>query len=527
MRMDANFLTYSALDSACTLEIHNAFWEGLSPTFNASNDMTMNILPVLMFMQTRGIKINKDALSETKIEVLQSAAEKQAELNKLCGRELNVNSPKDCQEYFYNELGIAPYKNAEGRPTVDDMALQRLVRGTVARPGLRQAKLVQEIRGLQKLYGTYLNLEFDADDRLRCSYNPRGTKYGRLSSSKTIFGTGTNFQNLPQDFKKFLVADPGYCFIEVDKRQAEWVVVAYVTNDANMVSAVEKGIDVHTHTASLMFDVPPEIIKREHKLCGHATSGDAIAELRASDPLVYAAMKSGTKAWPRTMSLRQCGKKSNHGLNYDEGYNGFAMINEIDQKEAKRIVDMYHSIYPGIRIWYENIKRQLQHDRTLTNCFGRAVRFLGGWNDTLWKSSYSMLPQSSVVDSLNIGMQELYADRSVSGVEGFNVDILAQVHDSVLMQVPIANLLNREKFEWLRERIRDATSPTLCYNNKEFKIASDYKFGINWGEHNKDKNPGGMQEFEDFDSFLKAVEAWGVTDGTGTEGLAGELSRLH
>jgi DNA polymerase-1 len=527
MKMDANFLTYSALDAACTLEIHDAFWDDLSPTFVSANSMTMNILPVLMFMQTRGIKINRVALEETKKEVLQSAAEKQRELNQLCGMELNVNSPKACQDYFYGKLGIAPYKNADGRPTVDDMALQRLVRGTAARPGLRQAKLVQEIRGLQKLYGTYLNLEFDTDDRLRCSYNPRGTKFGRLSSSKTIFGTGTNFQNLPQEFKKFLVADDGYCFIEVDKRQAEWVAVAYITGDANMISAIEKGIDVHTHTASLMFDVPPDIIKREHKLCGHATSGDAIAELRASDPLIYAAMKTSSKSWPRTMSLRQCGKKSNHGLNYDEGFNGFAMINEIEPKEARRIVDMYHSIYPGIRVWYDSIKRQLQKDRTLTNCFGRAVRFLGGWNDDLWKSAYSMLPQSSVVDSLNIGMQELYDDREVSSPGGFNVDVLAQVHDSILMQVPIANLVDRTKFEWLRERIRDATSPTLNYNNRDFKIASDYKFGLNWGEHNEHKNPGGMQEFEDFDSFLKALEAWGVSDGTGTEGLAGELSRLH
>ncbi len=513
MKMDANFLTYSALDSACTLEIHNAFWENLSPVFKSANDLTMKILPVLMFMQTRGIKVNKVALEETKKDVLKTAADRQRELNQICGRDLNVNSPKACQNYFYDTLGIAPYKNAEGRPTLDDMALQRLVRGTAARPGLRQAKLVQEIRGLQKLYGTYLNLEFDSDDRLRCSYNPRGTKFGRLSSSKTIFGTGTNFQNLPQDFKKFLVADDGYCFIEVDKRQAEWVVVAYVTGDANMMSAVERGIDVHTHTASLMFDVPTDIIKREHKLCGHATSGDAIAELRASDPLIHASMRASTKAWPRTMSLRQCGKKSNHGLNYDEGYNGFAMINEIEPKEARRIVDMYHSIYPGIRVWYDSVKRQLQKDRILTNCFDRSVRFMGGWADDLWKSAYSMIPQSSVVDSLNIGMRELYDDNTVSSPAGFNVDILAQVHDSILMQVPIANLMNLDRFNWLRERIRDATSPTLSYNNRDFKIASDYKFGVNWSEFSADKNPGGMREFEDHESFLQAVEKWESLNG--------------
>ena len=249
MKMSREFLEYAALDAACTLEIHNKFWHDLGK-FQTAYDLTMKLFPVLMFMQTRGIKVNLDALKETREHVAEDIEEKQKELNLLCGRELNVNSSKDCQSYFYDELGIKPYTNKDGRPTVDDKALQRLVRGTAARPGLRQAKLVQEIRGLQKLSGTYLNLEFDADNRIRCSFNPRGTKFGRLSSSKTIFGTGTNFQNLPQDFKKFLVADEGYVFMEVDKRQAEWVVVAYASGDANMISAVEKGIDVHTHTAA-------------------------------------------------------------------------------------------------------------------------------------------------------------------------------------------------------------------------------------------------------------------------------------
>lgn len=520
MKMDSVFLRYSALDAACTKEAHDAFWPELAGGFESAYAMTVNIFPVLMFMQTRGIKVNRTALAETKTDVLASAAEKQEELNELCGRALNVNSPKDCQSYFYGELGIPPYRNALGKPTVDDLALQRLVRGTTARPSLRQAKLVQEIRGLQKLYGTYLNLEFDSDDRLRCSYNPRGTKFGRLSSSKTIFGTGTNFQNLPQEFKKFLVADEGYVFLEVDKRQAEWVVVAYCSGDANMIEAVDKGIDVHTHTASLMFGADPDLIKYEHKLIGHTTDADGIAELRNSDIEVVKAMRDSDRRWPRTMSLRQCGKKSNHGLNYDEGPNGFAMINEIDQAEAKRIVNLYHEIYPGIRIWYESIKRQLQKDRILTNCFGRSVRFLGGWDDKLWKSAYSAIPQSTVVDSLNEGMEKLYEDATVCGSAGLNGDILAQVHDSVLMQFPISKLKDRATFDKLIHTITDYTSPDITYSTRTFKIASDYKFGVNWGEFNKDRNPGGMQEFEDYDSFMKAIKDWEVIRGEGALGLA-------
>ena len=502
MKMSEDFLRYAALDAACTKEIHDGFWPNLGH-FQTAVDLTMKLFPVLMFMQTRGIKVNKEALASTRVDVTADIKTKQEELDLLCGRALNVNSSQDCQRYFYSELGVKPYTNKDGNPTVDDKALQRLVRGVAGRPGLRQAKLVQEIRGLQKLYGTYLNLSFDADDRIRCSFNPRGTKFGRLSSSKTIFGTGTNFQNLPQDFKKFLVADDGYVFVEVDKRQAEWVVVAYATGDANMISAVEKGIDVHTHTASLMFHAAPDLIKREGKLVGHNTDADYIRELRQDQLSEFYDAK-----WPRTMSLRQCGKKSNHGLNYDEGPNGFALINEIEIPEAKRIVALYHQIYPGIRLWYESIKRDLAKDRTLTNCFGRSVRFMGQWGDDLWKSSYAMIPQSTVVDSLNDGMVRIHADEELCGTKGFNIDVLAQVHDSVLMQIPLEFIKKEENFNLIRGKISDYTSPDITYNARTFKIASDYKFGLNWGEAHHERNPDGMVEVDSYEDFMTALEGW-------------------
>lgn len=517
MKMDANFLRYSALDSACTLEIKRAFWNDLSPDFSCAYDLTMSIFPVLMFMQTRGIKVNRTSLELTKVDVLKSKAEKQEELEKLCGRTINVNSSPDCQRYFYDELGIPPYRNKDGKSTTDDLALQRLVRGTVARPGLRQAKLVQDIRGLQKLFGTYLDLEFDADDRIRCSYNPRGTKFGRLSSSKTVFGTGTNLQNLPQEFKAFLVPDEGYVFLEVDKAQAEWVGVAYISGDANMIAAVEARVDVHAYTASQMFNVPPEVIEHENGLVGHMNDADAIKEIRLADPICS---HYNIATWPRTMSLRQCGKKSNHGLNYDEGYRGFAMINEVDEAEAKRVVTFYHNIYPGIRIWYEVIKRQLQRDRTLTNCFGRSVRFLDAWNDQLWKSAYSMLPQSTIVDSLNEGMVKVYDDEWLCGKNFCNIDILAQVHDSVLMQVPIAEMQDLHTYEGIQRRIADYTSPTLNYNGRSFTIASDFKVGLgNWGGYHKERNSGGMRSFKSHGAFMDALTNW-KNNGSGTVGVA-------
>lgn len=514
--MDDNFYRYSALDSACMVEIHNRFWDDLAKEgYEKTYGMTLDLMPVLAFMQTRGMKVNHSLLDETKTEVLASAAEKQEELNELVGHALNVNSSKQCATYFYVELGLNPIMSTKTKKvTTDDMAMQRLVRGTAKQPGIRQAKLVQEIRSLQKLYGTYLDITFDDDDRMRGAYNPRGTKFGRLSSSKTIFNTGMNFQNLPPEFKKFLVADDGYVLVEVDKRQAEWVVVAYNSNDPNMIGAVIEGKDVHAYTASLMFDVSVEVVEYEHQLVGHSTNPEIIKNLRLNDPMLQSLY---VPSWPRGMSLRQCGKKSNHGLNYDEGYLNFALLNEMEPIEARRIVTMYHDIYPGIRKSYEVTKRQLQKDRTLTNCFGRKVRFMGEWGNDLWKSAYSFVPQSTVVDSLNQGMMKIYNDGLITRV--WNVDIIAQVHDSILMQVPIEMVQDEQTFLGFIQKVTDYTSPTLSYNGNDFKIASDFKIGYNWGGKHKVHNKEGMRDYKTYNDVTELL-AVRDTNESGTQQLA-------
>lgn len=502
------FLEYNATDAACTLEARNKFWPDMAQGYMPAYDMTTAIFPVLQFMMHRGIKVNHSNMEETKLEIKRAQADKQAELDKLCGRSINVNSPKECQAYFYIEKGITPYRNDEGGITVDDLALQRMARGTSTRRGLPEAKLVQDIRGLIKLYSTYLDIAFDADQRLRCSYNPRGTKFGRLSSSETILGTGTNLQNLPQAFKKFLVADDGYIFWEVDKRQAEWVVVAYLANDAAMIKVVEEGLDPHIYTAGMMFGIPDEVMWAESKLVGMNTSAETISILRGQDSDVA---KYSMK-FPRSMSGRQCGKKSNHGLNYDEGPHRFALLNEMEQSEAKRIIELYHRVYPGIRqTYHESVKRQLQKDRTLTNCFGRKVRFLDAWGPELWKAGYSMLPQSTQVDALNQGMVRLYNSDFLCGGSG-GMDILAQTHDSILLQVPIEWFYNEGAFDGAKEMVYNYISPELEYNGRKFKINTDSKLGLNWGGFHKDTNPKGMRDLKDnMPSII--TELTGVTRG--------------
>ena len=172
--------------------------KGYWPTY----DMTIEMQNPLAYMSVRGLAINKSGLETTKVELEQLIATKQADLDALTGG-LNVASPKACKEYFYDRLGLHPYVNAAGGVTADDKAMSRICRK--AGVGAKEAKLVQEIRAVRKLKGTYVDVQLDLDGRLRCSWNPRGTWTGRLSSGKTVTGTGLNLQNLHPQFKGFIV----------------------------------------------------------------------------------------------------------------------------------------------------------------------------------------------------------------------------------------------------------------------------------------------------------------------------------
>lgn len=476
MRTSDDMLMYNALDSAITKMCCEGFWpEVMDHDYRDTYDFTIRLLDPLMYMMTRGILVDTERLYGMKGTLSKDVEEKQEELNSICGRPLNVNSPKDVQAYFYIEKGIPPYtkRNAGGTTsiTTDDKTMQRLARGTAQRPGMREAKLVQEIRGLKKLIGTYLDIELDSDNRFRCSYNPRGTKFGRVSSSKTIFGTGMNMQNLPMTAKSFLVADPGYIMFELDKRQAEWIVVAFLSGDANMMRVYFENKDPHTYTASQMFGVPEELILMENKIVGHESDVATIEELRHKLPDL-----KRLNFIPRNMSMRQSGKKANHGLNYDEGYRTFALTNEMVEADAKRVINFYHSIYPGIRQWYQAVQTQLRHNRILTNCMGRKYKFMDAWGDSLFKAAYSFNPQSTVADNVNWGIIYAYEDVSPKMQP---LEILGQVHDSILFQYPI--YLLPDLVEVIR-KIQGYMEPELEYMGRSFTIKTDMKAGFNWGE---------------------------------------------
>ncbi len=470
---------YNCIDSAVDFKIWNVIEPDLKTQgYETLYRDTMALYDPIIFMQTIGMLIDQENLALERDNVNKLITENEKKLYEECGFELNPNSPKQCQQYFYGILGHQVYLGPRGNITTDDKAMARLVR-----KGVKEAKYVQNIRGLRKLLGTYLEVSTDFDGRIRSSFNPRGTTTGRLSSSQTIFGTGLNFQNLHPQFKSFIVADPGRIFISMDKAKAEWVITAYVCNDAKMIGAIEAGEDVHAKTISEMTGVPMDLIKKEQKIIGHLTDAIEIEKLRLQH--IPELLDIEASFLPRTMSLRQCGKKTNHGCNYREGYRMFALTNEIREKEAKLYVDAYRSTYINLPLWWEAIERQLAKNRTILNCFGHPRRFLGEWGNDLFKQAIAYLPQSTSVWVLNHAMCSIYNDKA-PWME--DLWLHAQVHDELLFSYPI------DRWENMARAIIDCETymtPKLSHCGRSFTIGTDLSIGLNWGEAGT-TNPKGM-----------------------------------
>ena len=268
---------------------------------------------------------------------------------------------------------------------------------------------------------------------------------------------------------------PQRLLIELDKRQAEWVVTAYAAPDERMIDVCESNRDPHTATGVLISGAPEDFIRAEHKLVGHLTDPLEVAEAR--QPLLLSAGRNAS-SWflPRSMSIRQAGKKSNHGLNYGMGYKRFSLENELDESEGRRCVEAYHRAYPGLRgSYYTAVQRQLKEDRTLENCFGRRRRFLDAWGEDLFKEAYSFIPQSTVVDVVNRAIIQAYKDpRNWMR----RLELLAQVHDSVLFQYPLNNLPD---MTMAVKQFADYMTPTINYHGRDFVIYTDVKIGLTWG----------------------------------------------
>lgn len=446
-----DFWLYNAKDSAVLHEILREQLEALDEQGNRETyEWLRRLLHPLLFIQARGLLVDVEGRAKKSKEVLEEVARLQKELDELCGEPLNHNSPKQVSTYFYIKKKLRPYTKG-GRMTTDETALRRL-----SAKGHREASLILEMRGLTKLRGTYLEMPLDPDNRMRSSFDPGKTVTGRLSSSKTIFGTGGNTQNLPRPpapVRCYIIPDPGNILIELDYSQAENRIVAYIAPEQTMIEAFESETDLHALTGSLISGLTYDEVLQQHKegICPPIGKGDS--------------------TW------RQLGKTANHSLNYGIGVDTFAVKNELERSEASMIRSKYYAVYPGIRQYQSWIEDALRHNnRTLQNLLGRKRKFLGRMDQKLFETGYAYPPQSTVADLINRrGLIPVYEDQDRYGA----LILQNQVHDSIVLELPMDHV------EWGAIgllQLKESLERPVTWRSRSFSIPVDCKIGLNYGE---------------------------------------------
>jgi len=258
-----SYWNYNAKDSAYLLPIRERLLEEIE-SFDCAEAMEyqMELHKPLIEMEWNGILTDQIGIEKYSKLLSRRIKALQHGINKVAGQQLNTNSSKQLTAYFYGTLALPIRKNRKtGNASCDTVALHRIAK--TGKKGSVLAKLILKMRKYHKLLSTYFTVNVDEDNRLRCSHMIAGTVSGRIATRKTFFGTGTNLQNQPEVYKKYLMADKDCYICEVDLAKAEAHVVAYLCQDANMIKGFESGIDSHSLNASLIFDVPIEEVLAE------------------------------------------------------------------------------------------------------------------------------------------------------------------------------------------------------------------------------------------------------------------------
>lgn len=435
-----SFWRYNAMDSAATWQVWQEIQKDLDHLGNRPHYRNQtDLIPSLIYMTTRGLRVEEGGLRARSEEAQQELVDLLLRIRKHCGEDFKPLSSPQVMKYFYVDQGHRPYLK-HGKPSADEEALVR-----IARKGHEEAQLILDYRRLNKLKSTYLDVELGDDGRLHGAFKPVGTDSGRLSCTQTYDERGANLQNLDRRVWRHVLADEGYYLYNIDLSQADNRVVAYVAPEPRMIEAFEAGIDVHARTAALIF----------HK------NIDEISDEPNSSPI------GGGK-----YSERFWGKKANHSLNYGQGLKTFALKCEVTEAEAKPVYEGYFRAYPGVRLYRKWIEAQLRDNRRLVTPFGQTRKFLDAWGDDLVRRALSYIPQNTVAFVINNrGINFLRENQ-----DAFQpVELLDQIHDSILVQIPIS--IGLAQHAAILKKIIESMEQPIPWKTSSFVIPVDVKVG--------------------------------------------------
>lgn len=410
----------------------------------------VKLFPAVAEMCSWGFPVSPETLKELKGKVSSEIEELTKSLAGESDTALNPRSPTQVKGFLRAKGYAIPKKynsqKKQYQESTDEKSLKKL---RLKYPEDKSLDLLLRFAKLNKAYSSYLSFTYDADNRMRYSLNCHGTETGRWSGYGDPWDNGFNPQTTPGgnkgiNIKNMFHAEQSFVLMQIDLKQAESRFVAYDSADANLIATLEDASrDIHKEVAAEIYKKP----------VSEVTKGE-----------------------------RQLGKKSGHGANYSMKEATFqdSCISEMDlvlsRTEANRALEAYHTLYPSIRRWHSNIRKELAQTRCLRTPLGRERYFYGRLDEDTFRQAYAYKPQSTIPDIVNHLMLFLMEAREAGKLD---FRLLLQCHDSLLLEVsegPMVSLIAESA------RNLDNWHPTVVLSGGRLRIPVSIETGVNWGD---------------------------------------------
>ena len=487
---------YNGLDVCVTAEVYNELSSQLEsePEYVRQTYQTaLSKMAPILEMSMRGTYIDEEARQSTirdldnDLRLLDSKF--QRIMREVFGGELNWRSPTQLKNLFYGMLQLKEVKkrNTQGvfAATVNREALEYFDIYLYARP---LARLILAMRDIHKQLG-FLKTEIDKDQRIRTTYNIAGTNTGRLASSMSEFGTGTNLQNVNRKLRFPFTADPEMYLVNVDLEQADGRNVGALCHSI-FHDFDEKDIARVLGQKSWQGPVGPEFASKFLDAC---ESGDLHTSVcRMTWPEL--SWPDDLKLWKKFCdgliahgqdSYRQLAKKLGHGTNYYGTPRTMAKHAHVPTKIIEDFQDRYFSQFPVIKAWHNWTINEIQTHGTLVTPFGRRRMFFGRGNDaSTWRKAIAYCPQSMTGEQIDRGLLQIWRRFR-------EVQLLNQVHDSILFQLPF-----RRHEELIPEVLKTMQVTIELKGGRAFTVPLEAAGGWNWGYYDETNNKYGLTKWK-------------------------------
>lgn len=355
------------------------------------SDIELPLVKVLYDMEKTGIKIDVQAIKTLSASYHEELSEVEKNIYALAGEEFNINSPKQLQSILFDKLKIEYNKK---KSTSIEVLNEIMNKHEIVPQIMRYRKIA-------KLISTYLDgmLNYVSEDgKIHTTYMQRTTSTGRLSSREP------NLQNLPiRDDegralrKMFMSEHVDGCIVSADYNQIELRLIANFSGDENMIADYLSGKDIHTSTASKIFNVPLDNV---------------------------------------TPNMRRVAKSVNFGIIYGISAYGLSQNINSTPKEAGEFIKKYMEIYPKVKIYGEECIEKARELGYATTLMGR-VRHIPDINSKnhvvrgfAERIAKNMPLQGSASDIIKIAMIKVF---NRFNKENLKSKLILQIHDELVV----------------------------------------------------------------------------------------------